>query len=124
MSALSDVTIGDDTVIGPGLILMTGDHTFSKPGVTYRETVEATNLPITIGRNVWLGARTTVLKGVTIGDGAIVSAGSVVTRDVPSFGMAMGVPARVVSWRFEGDDRERHQAFIEAHLRQPRAPKT
>jgi len=52
--------------------------------------------PVRIGRHVWIGARVVVLKGVTIGDGAVIAAGSVVTRDVPAGCLAAGVPARVV----------------------------
>lgn len=59
--------------------------------------------PVRIGDRVWLGTRAIVLKGVTIGDGAVVAAGAVVTRDVPAGAVAAGVPARVVgradSWR-------------------------
>lgn len=58
--------------------------------------------PVTIGDRVWIGCRATVLKGVTVGDGAIVAAGAVVTRDVPPRALAGGNPARVlrtdVSW--------------------------
>ena len=61
----------------------------------------------------------TVLKAVTIGDAAVVGAGSIVTRDVPSFAVVTGNPARFRRWRFEGDARVRHQAFIDAHLGQP-----
>jgi acetyltransferase-like isoleucine patch superfamily enzyme len=53
--------------------------------------------PIRIGRKAWVGARCTILPGVSIGEGAIVGAGSVVTRDVPPFQVAAGSPARVVS---------------------------
>ena len=52
--------------------------------------------PVVIGDDVWLGARVTVLKGVSIGKGAIIAAGSVVTRDIPPFSMAGGVPAKVI----------------------------
>lgn len=59
--------------------------------------------PITIGRNVWIGFRSTILKGVNIGEGAIIGANSVVTKDVPPFAMVAGNPARVilegVQWR-------------------------
>jgi len=57
----------------------------------------ATNTkPVHVGKGVWLGARVIVLKGVTIGEGAVVGAGSVVTRDVPSYTMVAGNPARVI----------------------------
>ena len=52
--------------------------------------------PVVIGDRVWIGCRATVLKGVTIGDGAVVAAGSVVTRDVPARALVAGNPARVV----------------------------
>ena len=52
--------------------------------------------PIHIGRHVWIGANATVLPGVTIGEGAIVAAGAVVTKDVPKNTMVGGVPARVI----------------------------
>jgi len=59
--------------------------------------------PVTIGDRVWIGCRATVLKGVTIGDGAVIAAGSVVTRDVPPRALVAGNPARVVregvSWQ-------------------------
>ena len=52
--------------------------------------------PVVIGDRVWIGCRATVLKGVTIGDGAVVAAGSVVTRDVPARALVAGNPAKVV----------------------------
>lgn len=53
-------------------------------------------LPITIGNHVWIGMRAIILNGVTIGDGAIVGAGSIVTKDVPRNSVVAGNPARVV----------------------------
>lgn len=59
--------------------------------------------PVTIGDRVWIGARATILKGVAIGDGAVIAAGAVVTRDVPAGSLVGGVPARIlrhdVAWR-------------------------
>jgi acetyltransferase-like isoleucine patch superfamily enzyme len=107
------LSIGDDTVIGPELCVMGGDHKFDVPGTLYRETrALGVNEPIAIGCNVWIGARVTILKGVRIGDGALIGAGSIVTRDVPSQGIAVGTPARVVGWRFEGTDRDRHDGCL------------
>lgn len=56
--------------------------------------------PVSLGSDVWIGARATVLAGVSIGDGAIVAAGSVVTKDVPAFAIVAGTPARVIRLRF------------------------
>lgn len=56
-----------------------------------------------IGNDVWIGAHAVVLKGVHIGDGAIVAAGAVVTKDVPPYAIVGGVPAKVIKFRFEQD---------------------
>ena len=107
------IAIGADTVIGPGFYAIAGDHRFDQAGIAFRESERGVNRAIRIGCNVWIGARVTVLKGVTIGDGAVIGAGSVVTRDVGSCAVAVGVPARVVRWRFEGEARELHEGLLE-----------
>ncbi|MCX4175796.1 DapH/DapD/GlmU-related protein [Paraburkholderia madseniana] len=61
-------------------------------------------MPIDIEEDCWLGARVTVLGGVTIGKGSVIAAGSVITRDVPPFSIVAGVPGRVVGSRRGGDD--------------------
>lgn len=116
------VVIGDDTIIGPGLCIMAGDHEFSLPAVSFHEISEGRNAGISIGRNVWIGARVIVLKSVTIGDAAVIGAGSVVTRDVQAFALVAGTPARFLRWRFEGAERDRHQAFIDRELAMPKVP--
>ncbi len=86
--------IGDETMIGPGCYLTDHDHAFIKdtaPGAGPL-IVE----PTRIGKRCWLGAHVTVLKGVTIGDGTVVGAGSVVTKSLPAGVVAVGVPAKIV----------------------------
>ena len=56
--------------------------------------------PIVIGNDVWVGANATILSGVTIGDGAVVAAGSIVVKDVPPYSIVAGVPAKVIKYRF------------------------
>lgn len=63
--------------------------------------------PIVVGSDVWIGARTVVLSGVTIGDGAVVGAGSIVTDDVEPYAVVAGVPAERRKWRFPEPVRER-----------------
>jgi acetyltransferase-like isoleucine patch superfamily enzyme len=58
-------------------------------------------MPVTIGDNVWMGARVTVLPGVTIGENAVIGAGSVVTKDIPPNAIAVGNPAQVLRLRME-----------------------
>jgi acetyltransferase-like isoleucine patch superfamily enzyme len=113
ISATRPVIIGDDSVIGPGLYLMTGDHHFSTPGESHSAPSPGRSAGVTIGRNVWIGARVTILRGVKIGDGAVIAAGSVVTRDIPGYVIAMGVPAKPVRERFESPEAlATHMAFV------------
>jgi acetyltransferase-like isoleucine patch superfamily enzyme len=113
ISASTRVVIGDDTVIGAGFCLMPADHDTRTAGRLYAESPEGPGAAVTIGRNVWIGANVTVLKGVTIGDAAVVGAGSVVTRDIAPFGIAVGVPARVIRERFVGEQRRLHERRLE-----------
>ncbi len=85
------VTIGDGTLIGHGSTLTTLNHS-----VDPARRADMLPAPIVIGRRVWLGAPVTVVPGVTIGDGAIVAAGAVVTRDVAAHTIVRGVPAKLI----------------------------
>jgi acetyltransferase-like isoleucine patch superfamily enzyme len=91
--ALERVTIGARCLIGPHCMIMdTGFHRIEPD----RRLDPAETAPITLGDNVWLGARVMVSPGVTIGDDSVIGMGSVVTHDVPPRTVAVGVPARVV----------------------------
>lgn len=57
-------------------------------------------LPVEIGNDVWIGARSMIMGGIEIGDGAVIAAGAVVTKDVPSYAVVGGVPARLIGYRF------------------------
>lgn len=87
------VRIGAGTQIGPGVQILTADH--PRDPATRGQMLEF-GRPITIGRNIWIGGGALVLPGVTIGDDAIIGAGSVVTRDVPAGSTVAGNPARAV----------------------------
>lgn len=86
-----EVTIGDGTQIAPGVQILTADHPRDPAA---RRTGLEFGQPIRIGRNVWIGAGALILPGVTIGDDALIGAGSVVTRDVPAGVTVAGNPAR------------------------------
>ena len=86
------VTIGDRTQIGPGVQILTTDHPRDPAG---RARGMEYGRPIQVGRNVWIGGGAIILPGVTIGDDALIGAGSVVTRDVAAGRTAVGNPARV-----------------------------
>lgn len=85
------VTIGDGAQIGPGVQILTADH---PRDAALRRTGAEFGRPITIGKNVWIGGGALLLPGVSIGDDAIVGAGSVVTRDVAPGQRVVGNPAR------------------------------
>ncbi len=91
------IEVGDDTMIGPGCYITDHDHGTS-PGRRVHEQ-PLVSVPTRIGRDCWLGAHVVVLKGVAIGDGAIVAAGTVVTKDVPLGAIVAGVPARLLRLR-------------------------
>jgi len=91
VSARSAVTIGRRCQIAPGVILMDSD--FHDPSDLTRS---GECRPIVVGDNVWLATRAMVLKGVTVGQGAVVAAGAVVTKDVPPYTLVAGVPARAI----------------------------
>lgn len=103
-----DGSIGDFALIGMHVqIVGRLDHAVDEVGSPMALSTwvaERSQRPqdvVTIDRDVWIGGRATVLGGVHIGEGAIVGAAAVVTRDVPSFAIAVGNPARVVGYRFQ-----------------------
>jgi len=85
------ITIGDGCFIGHNVVLATLNHDMDP-----MKRVDIHPAPIVIGRDVWIGANATVLPGVKIGDGAIISAGAVVTKDVEPMTIVGGVPARFI----------------------------
>jgi acetyltransferase-like isoleucine patch superfamily enzyme len=89
--ALGGITIEEGAFIGPHCVLATEYHP-EEPAQRHSLLTK----PITIGRNAWLGADVKVLAGVTIGENAIVAAGSVVTKDVPPDTVVAGSPARII----------------------------
>ncbi len=91
LSAHLLVRIGDGSQLGSYVCLMDNDYHSVED-----RTQPGASKPIILGRNVWLGVRVIVLKGVTIGDNAVIGAGSVVTHDIPANCLAAGVPARVI----------------------------
>ncbi len=107
------LTIGDGSVIGNGalldargrlelgknvnlsgeVVILTGQHDYQSPDFAYQTG------PVKIGDRAWLCMRCIVLPGVSIGEGAVVAAGSVVNKDVPPFALVGGVPAKVIGSR-------------------------
>jgi len=97
IQAYNGINIGEGTLIGWGVKLISANH--AKGQLDQWDD----SAPITIGRNVWIGANAVVLPGVTIGDDAVIGAGSVVTRDVLAGQTVVGVPARALHGADSGE---------------------
>lgn len=118
---ISNCQIGRFCSIGPNCCCGLGIHpidgistspmfysTAKQNGVTFcKENKVEESLQTVIGNDVFIGANVTILDGVTIGDGAVVGAGAVVTADIPPYAIAVGVPAKVVKYRFDNETIEK-----------------
>lgn len=99
ITATNNITIGDNLLTGKWVTITDNSH-----GEMTMEEMELDPLkrpisskgPVTIGNNVWIGDKATILPNVSIGDGAIIAANSVVTKDIPPFSVAAGNPARII----------------------------
>ena len=87
------VTIGDYAQIAPNVSIYTAGHPIHPDS---RNSGYEYGFPIRIGNNVWIGGNTVILPGVTIGDNAVIGAGSVVTKDIPANAVAVGNPCKVI----------------------------
>lgn len=96
ISVVDRITIGDDALFAADITVI--DHDHATDTTPYR-SAGMVSAPVAIGRNVWIGHGVAVLKGVTVGDDAVLGAGAVVNRDVPAGARTVGVPARPVPGR-------------------------
>ena len=112
------IIIGDHVMFGPNVTMITGDHRVNIVGrlmtsVTDSEKLPENDLPIILNGDNWIGANSTILKGVTVGEGAVVAAGALVNKNVPPYAIVGGVPARVIKMRFTEDEIAEHKKLIE-----------
>ena len=98
LTAVDDthIYVGDYTMFGPNVTIDTAGHPILPK---LRQDAYQYNMPVHIGKNCWIGAGAIILPGVTIGEGAIIQAGSVVVNDIPKYAIAGGHPAKVFSSR-------------------------
>lgn len=90
------VTIGENVLISGRVYITDHDHVFDDHQLPARKCHELKSAPVIIGDGAWLGEGCVILKGVTVGDRAVVGANAVVTKDVPPFTVVGGVPAQVI----------------------------
>lgn len=105
----SPIHIGANAFIGPGTCLTCAGHAIDP---TERGMGIGTSKPITLEKDVWLGANCTVCGGVTIGEGSIIGAGSVVTKDIPAGVIAVGNPCKVMRKITEEDKLNLEKDFV------------
>lgn len=104
-SMLNNAIIGNYCSIGPGVKIGQGNH--SKEYITTYQKISGelaghslSTSPAVIGSDVWCGANVVILQGVRIGDGAVIGANAVVSHDIPDYSIAVGIPAKVIKYRF------------------------
>lgn len=117
---LARVTVGNFTAIGMNSIMGLGRHPLnyaSTQSIFYKKNNMKNDwvkpidfiegLPINIGNDVWIGRQCTVMDGVNIGDGAVIATGAIVTKDIPPYAIAAGIPAKIIKYRFSEEIIER-----------------
>ena len=91
------VKIGDYTRIAPFVYIADNNHSFAKGELIMNQRADIGE--VVIGKDVWIGSGARILKGITVGDGAVIGAGTIVTKDIPSEAIVVGNPGRVVGYR-------------------------
>jgi acetyltransferase-like isoleucine patch superfamily enzyme len=129
-----DITLGNNVGIGPGCyfvcdtligdkvfiaacvaFLNSDDHNYDIVGKAIWDSGRGDKYKIIVEDDVWIGHGAIILSPVRIGRGAIVAAGSVVTKDVPSYSIVGGNPARLIKWRFTEDEIIKHESILSAN---------
>ena len=115
------IHIGDHVMFGPNVTVITGRHRIDLVGrymitVTDNEKRPEDDQEVVFEGDNWIGANATILQGVTIGRGAVIAAGAVVTKDVPDYAIVGGVPAKLLKYRFNEQEIEEHKQTIEGVL--------
>lgn len=112
----SGVKIGRYTMIGPRVMIVGNDHIYKNTGVPIVFSGRPEFKYTIIGSDVWVGAGVIIMCGLKIGDGAIIAAGSVVTKNIPPYAVVGGIPAKFIKFRFESDDQICHDAMLTSDI--------
>ncbi|MBD1395405.1 acyltransferase [Mucilaginibacter glaciei] len=94
------IDIGNDVIIGPGVKVFSENHNYADMNVIIKDQGVSRN-KVSIKNNCWIGANATILAGVTIGEGSIIAAGTVLTKSVPANSVVAGIPGRVIKQRLQ-----------------------
>lgn len=93
------VFIGNDVMMGPHCTIYTQNHSYKEINRPMNKQGFSEEKPVFIGNDVWIGGHVIILPGVNVGNGSIIGAGSVVTRDVPDYAIVGGNPAQIIKFR-------------------------
>jgi acetyltransferase-like isoleucine patch superfamily enzyme len=107
IGCINQITIGDDVLIGSSVLITDHSHgllSSDNPQTPWAKRKLLSKGPVIIGNNVWIGENSCILPGVTIGDGCIIGAGSIVTHNIPAYSIAAGNPAKIVKQICEKED--------------------
>ncbi len=114
LSSPEEVRIGNNVMFGPEVMILGGDHDFATLGIPMRFSPNVGRSgPIIIEDDVWVGARCLLIKGVRLGTGSVIGAGSVVTHSLPPFSVAAGNPCRVIRTRFSEAEIIEHRRALD-----------
>ena len=114
-ASCSGITFGNKIMLGPNVTIMGGDHNTGLIGqymFDVKSKLAENDLPIVIEDDVWIGAGAIILKGVRIGEGAIIAAGSLINKDVPPYSIVGGIPGKVLKMRFSHSEIATHKALL------------
>lgn len=96
---LGPINIGNNVMMGPEVIIYTRNHRFDQIDIPMNLQGFQDYKPVSIGNDVWIGARVIILPGVNVGDGAILAAGAIVTKNVEPYTIVGGNPAKIIGHR-------------------------
>jgi len=110
-----NLIFGNNIMIGPNLVIECDDHIYNKVGVAMFQTQkERKGSFIKLEDDIWIGAGVTILKNVIIGEGAVIGAGSIVTKDIPPYTICAGIPCKALKPRFNEQELEKHLYIVKS----------
>ena len=117
MSTIEKIYIGNNIMFAPNVTMITGGHRTNIIGRYMINIMEHEKMPeddqdIILEGDNWIGANSTILKGVVVGEGSIIAAGAVVTTNVPPYSIVGGVPAKVIKRRFDLNEIDKHRKML------------
>ena len=112
LSSNAKILIGDNVMFGPNVTIVTGNHRFDVVGtymVDVKEKRENDDEDVVVGNDVWIGMNTIILKGVHIGEGSVIGAGTIVTKSVPPYSIVTNKVVMNIRQRFTQEQIEQHR---------------